>query len=154
GRTLPAAELPGDYFKLLEAEVKPLQGATTLKPNAGAMFAAAVLYAKQHPANPSFHDGKKLDLPLALGDLYAGQSEKDTAENKQDFEWEIHFWLDAYRLLEADLGAARRARWRREIEKIVSWFARETAGRFDFPRYQGPYIRTSTNHLALFASTV
>src|SRR5262249_18827302 len=28
----------------------------------------------------------------------------------------------------------------------------ETAGRLDFPRYQGPYIRTSTNHLALFAA--
>ena len=57
-------------------------------------------------------------------------------------------------MLEAELGAERRARWRKEIEKIMRWFAGEMAGRIDFPRYQGPYIRTSTNHLALFASTV
>src|SRR5262249_16301679 len=114
------AQLPGDYFKLMEAEVKALQTETTLKTNPGAMFAAAVLYAKEHSANPSFHDKKKLELALALGDLYAGQSEKDTAENKQDYEWEIHFWLDLYRLLEAELGPERRTRWRKEIEKIVS----------------------------------
>jgi cephalosporin-C deacetylase-like acetyl esterase len=150
---VPAAELPARYFRLMEAELKPLQPATNRTTNNGAMLAAAVLYKKQHPANPSFADKQKLELALALGDLAASLSEKDTAENKQDYEWEIHFWLDSYRLLEAELGAERRARWRKEIEKIVSWFARETAGRIDFPRYQGPYIRTSTNHLALFAST-
>jgi len=154
GPTLAAAELPGDYFKLMEAELKPLQAETSLKSNPGGMFAAAVLYAKQHPANPSSRDKKKLELALALGDLFADASEKDTGENKQDYEWEIHFWLDTYRLLEPELGPERRARWRKELQKIVSWFARETAGRLDFPRYQGPYIRTSTNHLALFASTV
>jgi hypothetical protein len=148
------AQLPGDYFKLLKVEVNALQTATTLKTNPGAMLAAGVLYRKEHSANPSFHDKKILKLALALGDLYAGRSEKDMADNKQDYEWEIHFWLDTYRLLESELGAERRTRWRKEIEKIVSWFARETAGRIDFPRYQGPYIRTSTNHLALFASTV
>ncbi|HEY7423998.1 MAG TPA: hypothetical protein VH682_07165, partial [Gemmataceae bacterium] len=149
-----AAELPGDYFKLMVAEVKKLEGDTNLRTNPGAMLAAAVLYTKQHPANPSFGDKKKLELALKLGDLAAAFSEKDTAENKQDYEWEIHFWLDTYRLLDADLGPQRRARWRKEIEKIVRWFVVQVAGRIDFPRYQGPYIHTSTNHLALFASTV
>ncbi len=149
-----AAELPADYFKLMAAEVKSLEDNAELRANPGALLAAAVLYTKQHPDNPSFGDKKKLELALKLGDLSAALSEKDTAENKQDYEWEIHFWLDAYRLLGAELGDERRGRWRREIEKIVRWFARETAGRLDFPRYQGPFIRTSTNHLALFASTV
>jgi hypothetical protein len=36
------------------------------------------------------------------------------------------------------LGDERRARWKKEIEKVVRWFARETAARIDFPRYQGP----------------
>jgi hypothetical protein len=154
GPTSCAAELPGDYFKLMAAEVKPLEGDPNLRSNPGAMLAAAVLYTKQHPANPSFGDKKKLELALQLGDLAADLSEKDTAENKQDYEWEIHFWLDTYRLLGAELGPERRARWRKELEKIVAWFAVQVAGRLDFPRYQGPYIRTSTNHLALFASTV
>jgi len=148
-----AVELPQHYFQLMEAELQAL-GPANLRPNAGAMLSAAVLYAKQHPANRSFGDKLKLELALKLGDLYAGQSEMDAAENKQDYEWEIHFWLDTYRLLDAELGSDRRARWRREIEKITRWFAGQVAYRIDFPRYQGPYIRTSTNHLALFASEV
>jgi hypothetical protein len=146
-----AVELPAHYFQLMEAELKSL---TAGRSNPGAMLAAAVLYTKQHPTNPSFGDKKKLALALELGDLYAAEAEKDTAENKQDYEWEIHFWLDTYRLLEGDLGAERRGRWRREIEKIIRWFAGAVDFRKDFPRYQGPYIRTSTNHLAIFASTV
>jgi hypothetical protein len=148
-----AAELPVRYFKLMEAEVAALD-ANDLKPNAGAMLSAAVLYAKKHPENPAAGDKQMLELALRLGDLYAAQSEADAAENKQDYEWEIHFWLDTYRLLEAELGDARRERWRREIEKITRWFAGQVEYRLDFPRYQGPYIRTSTNHLALFASEV
>jgi hypothetical protein len=146
-----AAELPAHYYSLMEAELKTLDAA---KSNPGALLAATVLYAKKHPANPSFGDKTKLALALKLGDLLADEAEKDKAENKQHYEWEIHFWLDALRLLDKDLGAERRARWQREIEKIGRWFAGEVAARIDFPRYQGPYIRTSTNHLAIFASTV
>jgi hypothetical protein len=148
------AELPAHYYKLLAAELKPLEADPAPKNNPGAMFAAAVLYASKHPANPAFGDKAKLALALKLGDLQAAAAEADTAENKQDYEWEIHFWLDTYRLLESDLGAERRARWRKEIDKIVRWFAGQVAYRIDFPRYQGPFIRTSTNHLAIFASTV
>src|SRR5262245_40233301 len=107
--TAQAAEVPAAYFKRMEAEVKAFQAEPNRKSNSGVMFAAAVLYAKEHPANPSFRDKKKLELALELGGLYAEVSEKDTAENKQDYEWEIHFWLDTYRLLEADLGSERRA---------------------------------------------
>jgi hypothetical protein len=149
-----AAELPGHYLKLMAAEVKAIEAEPAPKNNPGAMLAAAVLYTKQHPANPSFGDKKLLEVALKLGDLQASLSEKDTVENKQEYEWEIHFWLDAYRLLEKELGAERRARWKKEIEKITRWFAGQVKYRLDFPRFQGPYIRTSTNHLAIFASTV
>lgn len=148
-----AEDLPGHYFKLMRGEVESLDPAS-LKHSPGAMLSAAVLYTKRHPANTATGDRRMLELALRLGDLYADQSEADTAENKQDYEWEIHFWLDTYRLLEVQLGEQRRARWRREIEKITGWFAAQVEYRIDFPRYQGPYIRTSTNHLALFASEV
>src|SRR5262249_6574176 len=65
GPTASAEDLPEGYFRLLETELKPLQAEADLKTNPGAMFAAAVLYSKQHPANPSFRDKKKLDLALA-----------------------------------------------------------------------------------------
>jgi hypothetical protein len=147
----PAADLPAHYFQLMEAELKTLD---SQKSNPGAMFAAAVLYARKHPANSSFGDRKKLELALRLGDLLASETQQDKAENKQHYEWEIHFWLDTYRLLEKELGSERQARWKRELMQITRWFAGEAAARLDFPRYQGPYIRTSTNHLAIFASTV
>src|SRR5262245_7261076 len=81
-----AVELPGHYFQLMHAELASLDKA---RPNPGAMFAAAVLHAKKHPANPSFGDQEKLKLALELGDLLAGEAEKDKAENKQHYEWEI-----------------------------------------------------------------
>jgi hypothetical protein len=46
GPRLSAAELPGDYFQLMEAELERLPSATTLESNPGAMFAAAVLYLR------------------------------------------------------------------------------------------------------------
>ena len=51
----PAVKLPDHYFKLMEAEVAALSP-DNLKPNAGAMLAAAVLFSKQHPANPGRGD--------------------------------------------------------------------------------------------------
>lgn len=149
-----AAELPDGYFKLMTAGLDSIKPEPELRNAASYMFAAAVLWAKQHPANPGFGNQKYLDLALKLGDVTAGQSERDNAQNRQDYEWEIHFWLDSYRLLEAKLDGERRARWRKQLERNVRWFAGETEARIDFPRYQGPYIRTSTNHYALFASTV
>src|ERR1041385_1719153 len=107
------AELPAHYFKLMHAELK---GLDATKSNPGAMFAAAVLYAKKHPANASFGDRSELALALKLGDLLATEAANDRAENKQHYEWEIHFWLDTYRLLDKELGDERRARWKRELE--------------------------------------
>src|SRR6516162_2218040 len=80
-----AAELPADYYKLLAAEVKALEGEADLKNNPGAMLSAAVLYTKQHPANPAFGDKKKLALAIKLGDVQAALAEKDTKEDKQDY---------------------------------------------------------------------
>ena len=149
-----SAALPDHYFQLMASELKSVAPAQGMRNPTSYMFAAAVLYAKQHPANPGYGDEKLLDLALKFGDLTAEQSERDNAQNRQDYEWEIHFWIDSYRLLDAQLSAERRARWRKQLERNVGWFAGETEARIDFPRFQGPFIRTSTNHYALFASTV
>jgi hypothetical protein len=154
GSRISAAELPKDYFKLMAAEMKNLEADPDLGNSPGHMLAAAVLYTKHHPANPSYGDKKMRELALKLGDLAASDSEDDPSENRQDYEWEIHFWLDAYRLLESELTPERRDRWRRAIEKNIRWFAPQVLARIDFPRYQGPFIRTSTNHYAIWSSTV
>ena len=66
------------------------------------MLGAAVLYAKQHAANPSYGDRSRLELALQLGDRFSSHSEADVNENKQDYEWDIHFWLDTMRLLDTE----------------------------------------------------
>lgn len=148
-----AGELPKRYFELMAAGVKDAVPGPDLRYPASLSFAAAVLYAREHPDNPHHGDRKMLNLALRLGDAAAEASERDGSRNRQDYEWEIHFWLDTYRLLDKELGDERRARWRKQLERNIQWFADHTLARIDFPRYQGPYIRTSTNHYALFASS-
>jgi hypothetical protein len=165
----PAGELPGRYFKLLEAELAPLTRRLAAEPDLdlkkleaqpeqrhfpGTILAAAVLYARKHPANPSFGDKTKLALALQIGDLLARENEQGNFQKRLDHDWDTAMWLEAYRLLEKELGGPRQARWRKELEKNVKDIYADAAPREDFPRYQGPYIRTSTNHYALWASTV
>jgi hypothetical protein len=119
-----------------------------------AILAAAVLYAKEHPANPRFHDPGMLRLALRIGDLLADENEAGAYTQRLDYHRDTYMWIDAYRLLEPELGEARGARWRRSIEPIVGELARNVAVRTDFPRYQSPFITTSPNHLCLWASTV
>lgn len=154
GATAFAGELPKTYFELMAAGVKDVAPGPELRNPTSLAFAAAVLYAKDHPDNPSFGDERLRDLALELGDIATEASEKDGSRYRQDYEWEIHFWLDTYRLLEKELGDERRARWRKQLERNMQWFADHTEARIDFPRYQGPYIRTSTNHFAIWASSL
>lgn len=148
------AGLPNDYFTLMINELESVELEPEMPGACSYMLAATVLYTKQHPANPGYGDEKYLQLAVELGDVAAGQSERDDAEDRQHYEWEIHFWLDSYRLLEGNLSEERLTRWRKQLERNVEWFADQTEARIDFPRYQHPFIRTSTNHYALFASTV
>ena len=114
--TTSAGELPGGYYELMATELKELETAEELPGSPAAMLAAAVLYTQQHPANPSYGRKPLLDLALRIGDLVAFNSEQDESEDRQDYEWEIHCWLDAYRLLEAKLAPEQRQRWRRAIK--------------------------------------
>jgi hypothetical protein len=164
----PSGELPGRYFRLLAAELPAIDRLLSenpkidlktieAKPGArhfpGAILAAAVLYAKQHPDNPHHGERKHLDLALRIGDLLASENEKGAFQARLDHDWDLCLWLEAYRLLDRELGDVRRARWRKQIEKNVRQIADDAVPRVDFPRYQGPFIRTSTNHYALWAST-
>lgn len=150
-----ATELPDAYFTLMAEHVSRLEAETPRQENLGAMLAAAVLYTKQHPANPAYHDKKKLDVALKLGDWAADYCDHEAAnEYRRDLLWEIHFWLDSYRILEGELGADRRAHWRRGIEKIAGWFARDVEECIDVPRFQSGFVSTSINLLSIRASTV
>ena len=163
-----AASLPGAYFRLMEKSIAFVQerldanGADlrALEDGGGgthfpyAVLSPAVLYTKKHADNPNYRNPKMLQQALAIGDLLAKASEERFYETRGDSDWDTYMWLEAYRLLEPELGAERKARWRREIlhnVDIVEGWARP---RMDFPWYTAPYVGTSSNHYSLYATNL
>jgi len=169
GCAAPSGSLPGRYYRLMEAGMPPVERRLeTAEPRAGlaeleatpplkdfpsAILAAAVLYTSSHPANTGRGDPRWLGLALRIGDLLAAESAQGPPRERVDHR-EIYLWLESYRLLADHLGEERRARWRTEIERNVGALAVAVAAREHFPRYQSPFIGTSTNHYALWVSTV
>jgi hypothetical protein len=163
-------ELPGWYFRLLEAGAAQVEQQLSAQPAADlkmlearsdgwrlfphTILVAAVLYGKQDPANHRYHDPRMLALALNIGDLLAGESERGTFQERLNSDRDAYMWLEAYRILEPHLGEERRARWRRELERNITELAADSAERIDFPGFQSPFIGTSPNHLSLWASTV
>ena len=172
---LPAA-LPARYYRLMEdgcisiekhldeqpnSDLKTLEQA---RPHAGssleivwahfgyAILPPAVLYAKQHPENRRYHDPKMLALALRIGDLLAAADEQGIFEPRLDSDWDTYTWLEAYRLLAPELGEARRERWKQRITRNVALLVPDAIDRLDSAWYQTPFIRTSPNHYAQWAS--
>lgn len=161
------APLPAAYFRLLEAGAAKIEQRLNALPNADlaaletpisewrhfpyAILAPAVLYAKRHPANPRFHDPQMLALALRIGDLLASEHEKGVFEPRLDSDWDVYMWLEAYRLLERELGAARRARWTKAIKENIALLVADAKARLDFPWYHSPFLGTSPNHYVQWA---
>jgi len=159
--------LPRAYFRLMKTgatevqqrlDANPTADLATLEDRPGwkhfpyAILAAAVLYARHHPENTHYHDLKMLNLALKIGDLLASEDERGTFEPRLDSDWDTYMWLEAYRLLEPDLGEARRARWKQHILRNAALVHDDAGERVDFPWYNSPYTGTSPNHYAQYAS--
>src|SRR5262249_26066586 len=114
----------------------------------------AVLYTKPDPSNRLYQDPGMLSLSMKIGDLLAAESERDRYEGRLNSDRDTYMWLEAYRLLEQQLGAERRKRWKQALEANIKTLAADSAERLDFPGFQSPFIGTSPNHLSLWASTV
>lgn len=167
---LMGVELPGHYFRLLEAGSAIVEAKLDAEPGAGlaaiestpewrrfphAILAPAVLYTKQHTLNPRHGDPKMRDLAIRIGDLLASESEKGLYSPRPGGnDWDTYMWLEAYRLLHDELGDERRARWKREIEKDIAGLLENTTDRVDFAWYNTPYIGTAPNHYSLWASSL
>ena len=161
-------ELPGDYFPKLnkglsrvervmaampEARLSELERQPGMRHFPSAVLVAAVLYAKEHPANRRYHDRRTLTTALAIGDLIAREIALG-AYGRLDNHRDTYMWLDAYRLLEGELGEPRRKRWREALMGLVAPLAADVDERKDYPWYNSPYIVTSPNHYSLWSSTV
>ncbi len=160
--------LPAAYFPLLEAGTAKVERHLNATPNADlkaletpinewrhfpyAILAPAVLYAKRHPHNARYHDPQMLALALRIGDLLASEHERGVFAPRLDSDWDTHLWLEAYRLLERELGAERRARWSKAIKENIALLVTDAKDRIDFPWYHSPFIGTSPNHYAQWAA--
>ena len=161
-----APSLPGAYFPLLAAgsdevaqtlasDAEPTLAKLDARPGyrhfGYAILPPAVLYAKPHPRNRRYKNPRMLALAIRIGDLLASETEKGLYQERQDSDWDTYTWLEAYRLLQSDLGQERRARWRSCLEKNIAPFSADAEDRLDFPWYQSPFIGTSPNHYSQWA---
>lgn len=168
-RTSQPVTLPAHYFALLSAGLIPVEARLAAEPQIdlatleagpggrhfpGALLAAATLYARAHPANPSHGDRRWRTLAETVGDLLTREDEAGRYATRLDHHRDTYMWLEAWGLLEKELDTERRARWRRALETQAAALAAAVAEREDYPRYQAPFLYTSPNHYALWASTL
>ena len=161
------SSLPGAYFYLLKSGCEKLKQRFKEEPNATlqqlearsgwrhfpqAVLAPAVLYAKQHPENPYYRDPKMLELALQVGDFLAQEGADGRFRLGMGRNWDAHIWLEAYRLLEKELGEERKKRWARGILANIEPLIPLLKERLDFPWYQSPFIGTSPNHYSNWAA--
>lgn len=154
--------VPARYFHLLEAGIRPVREFLAANPNAtleslekragwrhfpSAVLVAAVLYNKQNNA-------EMLALSTRVGDLLAREHNAGRYNTRLDHHRDTYMWLDAYRLLEPKLDAARRDSWRKALMDLASALAKDVARRKDYPVYASPFIGTSPNHYSLWSSTL
>ena len=159
--------LPDQYFRLMVSGVSQVEEHMNEQPGADlpalekdsgwrhfpyAILAPAVLYAKRDPANRYYHDPKMLAEAIKLGDYLASQNEKGIFTPRLDSDWDTYMWLEAYRLLQPELGPERSARWKKAILENAAPFYKPAMERVDFPWYNTPYIGTSPNHYAQWAT--
>ena len=164
-----ATELPARYFELLESGIaivekrlagEPGASLATLESQPGwihfpnAILMPAVLYTKKHPANKKFADAKMLELALRIGDFLVEEQEKGNYSKRGDSDWDTYMWLEAYRILENKLGEERRLRWKKVLLEELALLEPKLVKRLDYPWYNAPFIITSPNHYAIYASAL
>ena len=166
---LNPVELPGRYFRLLESGIARVEKRLEAEPEAtlaslesqpgwshfpNAILMPAVLYTKSHHANKRYGDASLLQLAQRIGDLLVTEYEKGNYTARGDNDWDTYMWLEAYRLLENKLGEERRLRWREVLLKNLAELEPKLAKCQDYPWYNAPFIITSPNHYAIYASTL
>lgn len=164
-----ASFLPAAYYRWMSDSASRIRARLDENPAAGlreletnqtwvhfpyALIAMAVLYARRHPANHDFQDRSILALALRIGDLLAAEDEAGRFAPRLDSYRDAYMWLEAYRLLEPQLGDARARRWRGCLERNIGALAPDTAAWKDFPSYGGVFIGTSINHLAFWSAAL
>ena len=165
----PAVVLPDQYFRIMDIGIQRLQNRLSELPDGSlsaieaapgwrhfpsSILIPAVLYSKEHPANQHYHDQGMLILAERIGDILAKEDQQGLFTPRQDSDWDTYMWLEAYRLLQPRLGSLRRKMWREALLKNLSMLEPMLRKCIDYPWYNAPFITTSPNHYAIYASTL
>jgi hypothetical protein len=166
---LSYSELPAKYFGLLDEGVVRIENRLNAEPEAGlsvlearpgwrhfasAILIPTVLFTKSHPENKYYGDIRMLQLAERIGDMLADENKKGNYTPRGDSDWDTYMWLEAYRLLESSLGEDRRTIWRQALLENLSLIEPKLLICKNYPRYNAPFIITSPNHYAIYASTL
>lgn len=161
--------LPDRYFRLLESGVSIVEKRLAAEPSAtlalleskpgwihfpNAILMPAVLYAKKNPANKRYGDTAMLHLALRIGDFLVKEQEAGNYSKRGDSDWDTYMWLEAYRILESKLGEQRRQSWKKVLLEELQLLEPKLVKRLDYPWYNAPFIITSPNHYAIYASAL
>ena len=161
--------LPDRYFRLLESGVSIVENRLAAEPDAtlalleskpgwihfpNAILMPAVLYTKKYPVNKRYGDTAMLNLALRIGDFLVKEQEAGNYSKRGDSDWDTYMWLEAYRILESKLGEQRRQSWKKVLLEELQLLEPKLVKRLDYPWYNAPFIITSPNHFAIYASAL
>lgn len=162
-------KLPGRYIELLDSglnriKIRMRQSAELSLPALEkgepfghfphAVLVPAVLYTAQYPSNKYFRDRKMLLLAEEIGDMLVKECRNGHYNARYDSDWDTYMWLEAYRLLENELGAARKLAWGQAILENLQLLEAPLKKYREYPWYNAPFIITSPNHYSIYASTL
>lgn len=162
-------QLPAKYIELINAGIKRVEKNMDIFPDPtlplierGHQFAhfphaillPAVLYTRQHPLNRHYNDPAMLALAEKIGDMLVRENDNGNYGARQDTDWDTYMWLEAYRILERKLGDKRRQEWKRVLLQNLQPLHELLVKYRNRPWYNAPFIVTSPNHYAIYASTL
>lgn len=119
-----------------------------------AVLVPAVLYTRQYPSNRYFRNRKMLLLAEQIGDMLVSEYKNGHYTARYDSDWDTYMWLEAYRLLENELGEKRKQQWGQAILENLQLLEAPLKKCQDYPWYNAPFIITSPNHYSIYASTL
>lgn len=164
-----ATSLPGEYFRRLAPGLVMVRNRMKEAPRASlpqiesqsgwahfpyTILAAAVFYGKKDPANSLYKDPSTLQLALQIGDLLAEADKHNEFTPRLDSYRDAYMWVEAYHLLEAELGAERSQQWKSAIERNIGLLESDAAAWKDCPAYTENFLGTSPNHYAWWSATL
>jgi len=119
-----------------------------------AVLIPAVLYTKKYPGNKHYNDPRMLTLAKKIGDMLVRENKNGNYTKRHDSDWDTYMWLEAYRLLQNQLGEEKRQQWKEAILANLQLLEPLLIKYQDYPQYNAPFITTSPNHYAIYASSL